>query len=52
MRVADTGRQALLLGHRFIVIARSDDPRLDIKPVGATRVDWNRREWLNRARGI
>ncbi|HEX3426190.1 MAG TPA: barstar family protein [Acidimicrobiales bacterium] len=50
--LADTGRQALLIGHRFIVIARSDDPRLEIKPVGATGVIWNHREWLNKARGI
>jgi hypothetical protein len=46
--LADTGRQALLIGHRFIVIARSDDPRLDIKPVGACPVGWNSKERLNK----
>ena len=50
--LADTGRQALLIGHRFLVIARSDDPRLAIRPVGATAVGWNRREWPNKARGL
>jgi hypothetical protein len=50
--LADTGRQALLIGHRFIVIARSDDPRLEIKPVGATPVSWNAKEWLNSRRGV
>ena len=48
--LADTGRQALLIGHRFIVIVRSDDPALLLKPVGATPTMWNRREWLDRDR--
>jgi Barstar (barnase inhibitor) len=48
--LADTGRQALLIGHRFIVMARSDDPMLSVKPVGASPVMWNRREWLDRDR--
>jgi hypothetical protein len=50
--LADTGRQALLICHRFIVIARSDDPLLAFKPVGATGVIWNQREWPNKARGV
>jgi hypothetical protein len=49
--LADTGGQALLIGHRFIVIARSDDPRLEIRPVGASGVIRNQREWRNKARG-
>lgn len=43
--LADTGRQALLIGHRFIVIARSEDPRLMLRPVGGSSVMWNPREF-------
>jgi hypothetical protein len=50
--LADTGRRALLIGHRFIVIGRSDNPRLEFRPVGATGVLWNEKEWLNKRRGI
>jgi hypothetical protein len=49
--LADTGRQALLLGHRFIVIVRSSDPHITFKSVGATRVGWNRKEFLDSRRG-
>lgn len=52
--LADTGRQALLIGHRFFVLARSGDPRLNTKiaDVGATPVSWNQREWLDTSRGV
>jgi len=48
--LADTARSALLIGHRFIVLVQSDNPELELPPVGATAVSWNRREWLRSAR--
>lgn len=50
--LADTGRQALLIGHRFIVLARSDDPGLRMGAVGATRVLWNDKEARDSQRGL
>jgi hypothetical protein len=49
--LADTGRQALLIGHRFIVILQSDDGGLAFGTVGGTSLGWNRREFLNKNRG-
>jgi hypothetical protein len=49
--LADTGRQALLIGHRFIVILQSDDGGLTFGTVGGTPVLWNQREFLNKKRG-
>jgi hypothetical protein len=49
--LADTGRQALLIGHRFIVILQSDHDGLTFGTVGGTSVGWNRREFLNKKRG-
>lgn len=43
--LADTGREALLFGQRFLVIVRSDDRDIAIPAVGARGVEWNRREW-------
>ena len=48
--LADTGRQALLIGHRFIVLVRSDDPALRLNAVGSTQIMWNQREFLDRDR--
>ncbi|GGU32758.1 barstar family protein [Nocardioides albus] len=47
-------RHALPFGNRFICLARSDDPRLDrrLEPVGATRVSWTTREFVDRTRGV
>jgi len=49
--LADTGRQALLIGHRFVVVARSEDADLALPVVGATRAAWNRREFVRSHRG-
>ena len=49
--LADTARQALLIGHRFLVIARSDNPDLRFPLVGGTPVLWNRQEWQRSNRG-
>lgn len=49
--LADTARQALLIGHRFLVLARSADPDLSLPAVGATPVTWNRQEFMRSRRG-
>jgi len=45
-------RTHLLFGGRLIVRLQSDDPRLSVAPVGANPVTWNRREWMNKNRGL
>ncbi len=41
-----------LWGRRLLALVQSDDPRLELKPVGACSAHWNDREWLNSARGL
>jgi len=45
-------RDALIGGDYLICLVQSDDPSLQIAPVGATTPEWNRDEWLNRNRGL
>jgi len=45
-------RELLLFGGRVIVAVQSDDPRLELKPVGALAPWWNPREWMNKDRGL
>ena len=45
-------RDFLLTGRRFMALAQSDDPRLEFDPVGACRISWNAREWLDNNRGL
>jgi Barstar (barnase inhibitor) len=49
---AGRSRGHLLWGRRLIGIIQSDDPRLELAPVGASPVTWNHREWLNKNRGL
>jgi hypothetical protein len=39
--IADRARLAMLIGHRFLCLAQSDDPGIAFDPVGATSVSWN-----------
>ena len=48
---AVNSRRRMLFGQRLAILAQSDDPGLSFEPVGATPVDWNRREWLLKQRG-
>jgi RNAse (barnase) inhibitor barstar len=50
--IQDNSRMLSLWGRRLMALLQSDDPRLEFQPVGACGVDWNRREWLNSARGL
>lgn len=45
-------RRFLLFGRRLIALVQSDDPSISFDPVGARPVMWNRREWLDRQRGL
>lgn len=37
---------------KLMAFLHSDDPRLEIQPVGALPVLWNNEEWLNKSRGL
>lgn len=50
--IASASRQALLIGHRMLCLVQTDDPRLEIEPVGSQPVIWNHREFLNTSRGV
>jgi hypothetical protein len=45
-------RAALIEGDHLICLVQSDDPGLQLAPIGATKAQWNRDEWLNRDRGL
>lgn len=49
---AGNARRFMLFGQRLATLVQSDDPALSFSPVGATPVMWNRREWLNKNRGV
>ena len=50
--VADRSRQAALIGHRMMCLVQTDDPRLELAPVGRTPATWNPAEWLSANRGL
>jgi RNAse (barnase) inhibitor barstar len=50
--IAHHSRLALVHGRRLLALVQSDDPSIELRPVGATVVGWNPREWLNRDRGL
>jgi RNAse (barnase) inhibitor barstar len=45
-------RDALIGGDHMICLVQSDNPSLQLAPVGATAAQWNRDEWLDRNRGV
>lgn len=50
--IQQNSRRLSLWGKRLLALLQSDDPRLAFRPVGACDVTWNRREWLNKNRGL
>jgi hypothetical protein len=50
--VASNSRYFLLLGKHLMSLVQSDDPKIQFNPVGACPVTWNRKEWLNKSRGL
>ncbi|OBK38179.1 hypothetical protein A5658_26585 [Mycobacterium sp. 1245111.1] len=45
-------RDALIDGDHLICLVQSEDPSLQLAPVGATTLEWNRDEWLDRNRRL
>lgn len=45
-------RTYLLFGRRHLTLLQSNDPEIQFKFVGTCPVRWNRREWLNKNRGL
>src|ERR1044072_5062261 len=50
--IETNSRLHLLLGRRLLALVQSDDPTISFDSVGAHPVSWNRREWLNKRRGL
>lgn len=48
--LADHSRVAALLGRRLMCLVQSNDPDIELTPVGATPVTWNDAEWLESRR--
>ncbi|MAX35830.1 barstar family protein [Gimesia sp.] len=44
--------QFLLEGKRWITLIQSNTPSLDVSDAGAMPVYWNRKEWMNKDRGL
>ena len=49
---AGASRRVLLFGKRLITLVQSEDPRIRFDRLGGVSAQWNRREWLNKDRGL
>jgi RNAse (barnase) inhibitor barstar len=50
--LAGASRYHMLMGRRLILLVQSDDPSLRLDRLAAIDAAWNRREWLNKDRGL
>jgi RNAse (barnase) inhibitor barstar len=50
--LAECSRHFLLRGRRFITLVQSDDPLMGFEGLAGVSTHWNRREWLNKDRGL
>jgi RNAse (barnase) inhibitor barstar len=50
--LAECSRYFLLRGRRFITLVQSDDPAMHFEGLAGVSTHWNRREWLNKDRGL
>lgn len=50
--LAHTSRYFLLTGHRFFTLVQTGDPTANYGRLGGASAQWNRREWLNKSRGL
>jgi hypothetical protein len=50
--LARASRFFLLTGRRLLTLVQADDPRLRFESLGSVHAEWNRREWLNKNRGL
>jgi RNAse (barnase) inhibitor barstar len=42
----------LVEGKKFLTLVQSDDPTIQLQPVGCRSAIWNPREWFNKDRGL
>jgi len=45
-------RYQMLFGKRLMILVQSSDPRIRFEHLAEISADWNRREWLNKNRGL
>jgi RNAse (barnase) inhibitor barstar len=50
--IQQNSRRFSLWGRRLLALLQSDDPRLNVGPLGACSANWNPQEWLNAKRGL
>lgn len=50
--LARASRKHMLRGRRLIILAQSDNPRLEVTGLGEIEPQWNRHEWFLRDRGL
>jgi hypothetical protein len=50
--LARASRYHLLTGRRLLTLVQTDDPRIRFDGLACVFADWNRREWLNKNRGL
>jgi hypothetical protein len=50
--LARASRRFLLSGRRFLTLVQTDDARIRFDNLGCVSAIWNRREWLNKNRGL
>ena len=50
--LANSIREELLFGRLLLVVIQTSDPNLEIPAVGGNNVLWNKREWMNKDRGL
>jgi RNAse (barnase) inhibitor barstar len=49
---ASASRYHSLIGRRLITLVQCDDPSLSLDSLASVSATWNRREWLNKSRGL
>lgn len=49
---AHASRYFLVTSRRFLTLVQSNDPRIQFDRLGDIAATWNRREWLNKNRGL
>ncbi len=50
--MSDQTFSALINGKKFITLIQSENPRLNVRDVGAKKVYWNWGEWEDKSRGV
>ena len=50
--IACHSRDYMLLGHRLLCLAQSDDAAIQFESIGATQPWWNCDEWFHKDRGL